>query len=206
MLSPVTEENGSTESAGPDSRRLVTVNQIVAWNLAWFRHAAGLTQQELADLTGWKKSAISDAERSVAGKFTREFNAQELAELALALGVPLAAFFLPPVDDGEDAWYRFPAGKAGAPASMRVLMERVVMPENEDRTPVMEAYRDRMRAAARRYLNPDWAAKVISLILGIASTEEEIAAYLAPLRQSAALLMGIADGVEKGARERRDRP
>lgn len=208
----MTEGNGRPEDAGPPPERLITVNQVVAWNLARYRHAAGLKQEELAELAGWKKSAISDAERSVAGKFTREFNAQELAELSLALGVPLAAFFLPPEDDGEPARYLFPARKAdGGTADMNVLMERVVIPENEDDTPAMDVYRARLRAAARRYLNPDWAAGVIGLILGTASSEEEVAAWLSAFRESAAILAresarwsGFADNLEKAASERRD--
>ena len=44
--------------------RRVTVNSIVALNLAYFRKAAGLTQEELGERIGWGKSVVSTAERS----------------------------------------------------------------------------------------------------------------------------------------------
>ena len=51
-----------TESdAQPDlPRRLVTVNQIVALNIAWLRRQAGLTQEELGDLLGWPQNKLKN--------------------------------------------------------------------------------------------------------------------------------------------------
>ena len=41
-------------------------------------------------------------------------------------------------------------------------MGLVVMTDSEDYSPVMEAYRQRFRAAATQYLDPEWAAEVAS--------------------------------------------
>lgn len=99
-------------SAGSDYAetrgRHVTVNQIVAYNMAYFRKVAGLTQEELGiRLAGWtarpwSKAAVSAAERSWDGRRTRQFDADLIFGLAEVLGVPIAAFFLPPDIDGNE--------------------------------------------------------------------------------------------------------
>ena len=80
--------------------RRVTVNSIVALNLAYFRKAAGLTQEELGERIGWGKSVVSTAERSWDAKRVRSFSAEDLIGIAARVQVPLAALFLPPEDDG----------------------------------------------------------------------------------------------------------
>lgn len=73
-------------------------------NLRFWRLAAGLTQDELGQLTGLRPANISDAERSkVHGR--RRFDASTIVMFATALGVPVTAFFLPPPDDGEHVRY-----------------------------------------------------------------------------------------------------
>ena len=93
----------------PDSRtfpdelpcEFKTVDQIVAWNIAWYRKAAGLTQERLGELLGGRSERnISADERSWDGGHTREFKAQDIAALSAAFGIPIGAFFLPPADDG----------------------------------------------------------------------------------------------------------
>jgi transcriptional regulator with XRE-family HTH domain len=75
----------------------VTADQVVAWNLAWYRRAAGMTQRELEEELGWKPGRASEAERSWDSGRTREFNAQLLADLATILGIPVAGLFNPDV-------------------------------------------------------------------------------------------------------------
>jgi transcriptional regulator with XRE-family HTH domain len=149
----VDDENGTQVNA---HARLLTANQVVAWNLARFRGAAGLRQRELGEILGWTNQAVSEAERSFDGKRIRQFDAQELTEIALALGVPLIALFLPPDDDGDSARY-FVAGAGGKEHDMADLMARAVMPDSDDDAPAMQVYRNRLRAAVTRYLDPEWA-------------------------------------------------
>lgn len=64
--------------------RGVTANQVVAYNLARARELRGLTQEEAAAIlepflgVRWSKASFSQAERSVAGKFVRKFDADEV--------------------------------------------------------------------------------------------------------------------------------
>lgn len=152
-------ENGTGSNAPPG--RYVTVNQVVAWNLAWYRRQAGLSQKELGQLTGRTNGAISDMERSWKDQRHREFNAQFLASAAELIGIPLTAFFLPPLDDAENGPYWFTAadGECGEPLSMRDLMV-LAMPDNDERTGVMDAYRDRLITQTDHYLDEEWAADV----------------------------------------------
>jgi transcriptional regulator with XRE-family HTH domain len=158
-----TSEN-DTEHDAPV--RFVTVSQIVARNIAWFRRAAGMTQEQLGGLLGWLPSKVSEAERSRNGKRTRQFDAYELVALSLAFGVPLNAFFLPPPDDGHDVRYTFQPPGAEEPLGMDVLLEAVTS-DSESEAGVMQAYRVRYLNAVGRYLAEGW--------------QEEVAAWLRPL-------------------------
>jgi transcriptional regulator with XRE-family HTH domain len=158
-----TSENDTEHNAPP---RFVTVNQIVARNVAWFRRAAGMTQEQLGGLLGWPQNKVSEAERSWNGKRTRQFDADELVALSLAFGVPLNAFFLPPPDDGHDARYTFQPPGAEEPLDMGALLGAVTS-DSDSEADVMQAYRVRYLNAAGQYLGEGW--------------EEEIAAWLRPL-------------------------
>jgi transcriptional regulator with XRE-family HTH domain len=95
----------------PLAQRTATVNQLVGFNVKFFRQAAGLTQDELGQrLGGWSKGVVSAAERSWDSDRIRQFDADELAAIAGALGVPLAALFLPPPDAGTAVDYTFTDG------------------------------------------------------------------------------------------------
>lgn len=91
--------------------RHITLNQVVAYNMAYYRKVAGLTQDELADrLFGWTskpwtKVAVSAAERSWDGKRIRQFDADLIFGLSQALKVPVTAFFMPPDIDGVNERY-----------------------------------------------------------------------------------------------------
>jgi transcriptional regulator with XRE-family HTH domain len=141
---------GTTDTSG----RRVTINQVVAHNVMRFRKAAGLTQEELGErLGGWTKAAVSAAERSWDGKRIRQFDADTLAALATALGIPLLALFLPP-DAGEGERFLFRAHERGAPPSTMADLMALIMPDNDDDTPAMQAYRERLVAAAGTYIDP----------------------------------------------------
>jgi len=85
----------------------ITPNQVVAYNMAYWRRMAGLSQSDLADRLNrarghqtWTNASVSAAERSWDGRRMRQFDADTILALATALGVPISAMFLPPEDDG----------------------------------------------------------------------------------------------------------
>jgi hypothetical protein len=103
------------------------------------------------------------ASRGYGGKERRRFDATTITSIALALGVPIAALFLPPADDGITARYRLTIrddlNERDNVIDMGDFMGLLVMPDSDDDTPIMDAYRDRFNAAAARYLEPEWAAR-----------------------------------------------
>lgn len=171
------ELNDKMRAAGTDyselSGRHVTVNQIVAYNVAYFRKAAGLTQDELGHRlrgwtsTPWGKAGVSAVERSWDGKRLRQFDADLLFGLSVALDVPISAFFLPPDIDGINERYlvhaHHPLGEVDHEAGedyyhfgtmCRSMGEYAlyVMSEPDDESPAAAAYRSRLSAASSAYL------------------------------------------------------
>ena len=148
-------------SPGPDGLpvRRVTVNQIVAWNIAWLRREAEMTQRDLGDEIGWSNVSVSEAERSWDGKRTREFDADTLAALALAFGVPITAFFLPPLDDGRKVNYVIrPLGQEDEIGMDGLLALSIV--DTDEQTNVMASYRRRLLSAVGKYLGEVWREEV----------------------------------------------
>ena len=80
----------------------LTPNQVVAYNLARAREWRGWTQEQAADALApylgnrWSKANFSAAERSVAGKHIRNFDADEIVAFARAFELPVFWFYLPP--------------------------------------------------------------------------------------------------------------
>jgi transcriptional regulator with XRE-family HTH domain len=72
-------------------------NQAVAANMTRLRSRAGLSQADLGKLLGgWSVASVSAAERSVAGKRVRRFDADEIVQIAGVLGVSPAELIMPP--------------------------------------------------------------------------------------------------------------
>jgi transcriptional regulator with XRE-family HTH domain len=77
-------------------------NQVVAYNLTRAREWKGWTQDQAAEAlapylgTRWSKASVSQAERSIAGRFIRNFDADEIVAFARAFELPVTWFFLPP--------------------------------------------------------------------------------------------------------------
>lgn len=147
----------------PQNPERVEIDQIVAYNIRRWRREAGMTQEELGEMLGWSAANLSAAERSAdSARERRRFDAQTLAELALALGVPLAALFMPPDDNRERVFpgpriadrYREPRDGT---YTMRDLMHSIVLPDTGEDSPVMETYRIRFREAGKQYLDEEWA-------------------------------------------------
>jgi cell division septum initiation protein DivIVA len=126
--------------------RLVTINQLVAFNITWYRKASGLTQDELGErLGGWSGASVSAAERSWDGKRIRKFDADEIVNIAFALGVPVIALLLPPADAGTAVDYT----AALAPTSLTnsaALLAHLFPAAGGTSSPAMEAFRERVTA------------------------------------------------------------
>jgi transcriptional regulator with XRE-family HTH domain len=138
----------------------VTLDQIVAINMRYYRRAASLTQEQLGRRLGWSAANVSAAERSASeDRDRRRFDAHTLAAVANALGVPLIALFFPPEDDGYEKHYLFRVGDHGDYAPMARLM-MLAIHDTDDDTPAMGAYRERLRTQADAYLGAEWGAEV----------------------------------------------
>jgi transcriptional regulator with XRE-family HTH domain len=182
------------------------MNQIVAMNMRLWRRTAGMTQEELGEKLGWSFRAVSAAERTAArtdGK-GRLFDAQTLTELALALGVPLIALFLPPEDDRQKQRYLVHSREQDADClEMSDIMELVVMTDSDDDSGVMAAYRYRLTMAARTYLDPHWVKEVARWLSVIESAEarairvEHLRHRRAELLKAADELGDLADAIEE---------
>ncbi len=191
------KENDTASDAPPG--RYLTIDRVVAWNLAWYRNQAGLTQEELGKLVGTTKSAISEMERAWNGKRPREFQAQFLASAAAELRIPLTALFLPPFDEHDDSekedsqyWFTTSGGEHGKPLRMRDLL-LLTMPDNDDQTAVMDAYRYRLRLQAERLLDSDWAEDVARWLRMHEDSDV--------LRRRAIRLRGSQEDLERAAAE-----
>jgi hypothetical protein len=124
----------------------------------------------------------------------RLFDVQTLIAIALALGIPLSGLLLPPEDDGTAARYFFTAGDHRY--DMRSLMKLVVMPDTDDDSPALNAYRERLLAAASRYLDPGWV-KEAARWLREAEPREMRADRAARLRSERNMLLQVAEELEK---------
>ena len=126
--------------------RTVTVNQVVAYNVAFYRKAAGLTQEELgARLGGWSAASVSAAERSWDSSRVKKFDADEITAIAAALGVPVIAFFLLPEDDGTAV--RYVVHLPGSEAGRHLDYAAAVLPALDIDSPALAAFRQRLIAA-----------------------------------------------------------
>jgi len=181
----VTDTHGTNETgplATPQDRK-VTVNQVVARAMAFYRRAAGLTQAQLGDLIpGWSERMVSDAERSWKSGRVREFDAQLMTDIAGALGIPITALLQPPPDDGDSTRYMVSA--AGREMGMGEFFDKLVMYDTDGDGPAMTAYREALRDVVYRYLQPDWA-KIVVQSLGGSLSPGQRADLVAMLRDQA---------------------
>jgi transcriptional regulator with XRE-family HTH domain len=159
---------GDLDEHGPLPERLVSINQLVAYNMTYFRKAARLTQEELGErLGGWSGASVSAAERSWDGKRVRKFDADEVVRIALALGIPVIALLLPPGDAGTAVQYLLDT-EPGQPA-MTSLLPRLAPAPGED-APQQTAFRQRLlELGVSSYMDP--AAVDATELLDRASAE-----------------------------------
>lgn len=178
-IAGMTETHGTTGEAPELPYRLLSVNQVVAWNVARYRKRAALTQELLGELLGWTASAVSDAERSWDSGRTREFDAQLLTDIALALGVPVLALLLPPEGDGTEAHFEVRHRDGAIPVADYV--EHALVPDPGDGEPA-DDYRDRYTAAVHRYLQPE-AAAYAARWMGASRSGDELSVIAARMRE-----------------------
>lgn len=82
--------------------RVMTVNQVVAWNIKRAREDARRTQDDMAEAieqytgTHWTKQTISTIERAATGGVSRDISVGEIVAFARLLQVPISYFFEPP--------------------------------------------------------------------------------------------------------------
>jgi hypothetical protein len=96
------------EVGGVPTYEGLSPNQVVAYNLSRAREWKGWTQDQAAEAlspylgTRWSKASFSQAERSIAGRFVRNFDADEIVAFARAFELPVTWFFLPPPPWSEE--------------------------------------------------------------------------------------------------------
>lgn len=122
--------NGDDQGKAQLPERRVTPNMLVAYNMARWRQAMGLTQEELGErLGGWGKTAVSAAERSWDGKRVRQFDADLVVRLAAIFGVPVPGLYMPPPDDGETVRYVVDTGRGDVRMSDFFVVSVLAVPD-----------------------------------------------------------------------------
>ena len=101
----------------PSPGQVITPNQAVAWNVSFYRKAAGLTQEELGGRLGWSGPVVSAAERSWVSARIRQFTADDMAAIAVALGIPVLALLIPPPGMTVQPLPLFTAADPGTPTA-----------------------------------------------------------------------------------------
>lgn len=156
---------------------------LVAYNMARWRQASGMTQAALGEeLGGWTKGAVSAAERSWDGTRVRKFDADEIATLASIFSVPILAMFLPPPDDGTAARYAISGGDGPVPLEEYFTYlwtdPSLVAVSPAADTPAAAAYRQAAVTAAARYADAAEAGDDLAGAIAAAATAEQVKAEL----------------------------
>lgn len=191
-----TDQAGTGYDNLPPER--VTVNQVVAWNLAWWRRQAGLTQEQLGARLGWTKVTVSSAERSWASERPRGFSADDLVNIADVLGIPVAGLLLPPVDDGQDVRYEYRTGQPGDARSMYDLLACTVSepPVDDAGNPLAEAYARRYARQFRFYFGEGEMTNLAGYLDEL-TAEELVTEHVTRLRRQNEALREMLDDNSK---------
>jgi len=164
---------------------------LVAYNMARFRQANGMTQVALGEeLGGWTKGAVSAAERSWDGTRVRKFDADEIATLASIFRVPVLALFLPPADDGKTA--RYAVSGDGGPVPMdEYFLYLLSDPDLDADTPAAAAYQQAVIAATAKYWKGDEPAEDLAASVAGLAAAEQVKAVLERSRANREAVLGI---------------
>jgi transcriptional regulator with XRE-family HTH domain len=196
------ERSAGHPSASEDGlpERRVTVNMVVAYNMAYYRRVAGWTQEQLGEPLGWSKVAVSAAERSWDGKRVRQFDADLIADLAAVLHVPIAALFIPPEDDMVTCRYVLGADDTDETGTMGWLFTHAIPeptePAGADDPKTMRAYEGRLLTAMNKYLEPA-AAEMVAERLKNRAADQQLAAALREARASRETLDSFYDWIDE---------
>jgi transcriptional regulator with XRE-family HTH domain len=154
----------------------VTIDQIVAINIRYWRRKAGLTQAELGERIGWTAANVSNAELSARDdKDKRRFDAHTLITLARALEISVPALLMPPEDDGIARRYQFHAGGreyASDCLQMFHLMNLILSDPWAGDSPQDAAYRSRYATAVSTYLEAG-RGEMLAAYAGDLTTREQ---------------------------------
>lgn len=173
---------------------------LAAYNMARWRKAQGMTQEELgAELGGWTKTAVSAAERSWDGREgrVRQFDVDLIADLASIFRVPFQAFFLPPADDGEGTVYFISADDGMIPMNeyFRFLTPETYTDFAAD-TPAAVAYQQAIISAIAKYVGGE-AREALGQPTADLAAEEQIEAALQDARTNRQELLGLYSLIER---------
>jgi hypothetical protein len=190
LSATVARMSDAEPASGGFPARAVAVNQLVGFNMKWFRQAVGLTQEELGHrLGGWSKGVVSAAERSWDSQRVRQFDADEIVGIALALGVPVIALLLPPPGSGSTIDYAFIVGDERVSSDD---LAQLVITDYQGETQAMKAFRERLDQ-----IGGGWF---------LDSLRQEAARILMQARDASSQLLGdardAADSLTRDASER----
>ncbi|MEW2177177.1 helix-turn-helix transcriptional regulator [Streptomyces sp. NPDC005406] len=159
------------QPAVPPQGPVLSINEIVSYNLMRARRMNVWTQQEVAELlqkyTGrpWSNASVSAAERAWQGGRPRKFDANELVALTKIFDVPLGYFFLPPEDEAANKFVSMKKFEGGEPPRGPEALDRHDFMALMPTASYLEAigantsdldYIARMKRLVKRYLGLDW--------------------------------------------------
>ncbi len=134
----------SPRKAAKAQYRGMTPNQVVAYNLLRARQLRGLTQDQAAAAlepylgVRWSKASFSQAERSVGGKFVRQFDADEVVAFARGFELPITWFFMPPPPWEDDAPVKLTTPDARRFGTELAMLVDLVFGDDSDQRRLLE--------------------------------------------------------------------
>lgn len=145
---------------------VLSINQIVSYNLMRARRTHGWTQQDVAELleryTGrsWSNASVSAAERAFHGGRPRRFDASEIVAMCKIFDEPISYFFMPPEDEYRNrsvGMREFPQGGPGATADdLMALLPTATLVEMLGMHKAPADFTDRLRRLALQWLGLSW--------------------------------------------------
>lgn len=145
---------------------VLSINQIVSYNLMRARRTHGWTQQDVAELleryTGrsWSNASVSAAERAYHGGRPRRFDASEIVAMCKIFDEPISYFFLPPEDEYRNksvGMRELPQGGPGATADdLMALIPTATLVEMVGMHKAPADFADRLRRLALQWLGLTW--------------------------------------------------
>ncbi|WP_157876717.1 helix-turn-helix domain-containing protein [Streptomyces graminilatus] len=145
---------------------VLSINQIVSYNLMRARRTHGWTQQDVAELleryTGrsWSNASVSAAERAYHGGRPRRFDASEIVAMCKIFDEPISYFFMPPEDQYRNksvGMREFPQDGPGATADdLMALIPTATLVEKLGMHKASAEFTDRLRRLALQWLGLSW--------------------------------------------------